>query len=170
MSGIDLFIIVILVASAIWGYTRSIVKQLGSLLAFALALAACHIFGDLATDAVTSMMGGEDTVSDPAQSSMTHFMAACIGHVALFVIVWIGVWFAAKAVKFVAKSLHLGLIDSVGGSLFMLLKAGVVLSFILNFARFMAPNSALGSCNGTISEIVVRLAPALLGFIQPASC
>lgn len=167
MSGLDIAVIVLLIASLLWGYKRGIVVQMGSLLAFALALAACHIFGDAATHAVMAMMGGEDVVTDAAGSSMSAFMASCIGHVALFVIVWLGVWLLARTVKFMAKALHLGFIDSLGGALFMMLKTGVVMSFILNFARFMAPDSALGRADGIVAGFIGDLAPALLGFIQP---
>ena len=167
MSGFDIFALAVLVASLLWGYKRGLVVQMGSLLAFAVALAACRIFGSAATDAVTAMMGGNEVVNDPAQSSMTHFMASCIGHVTLFIIVWVGVWFLARTVKFVAKALHLGLLDGLGGALFMALKSGLIMSFFINFARFIAPNSALASSDSTIADAIGDLAPTLLGFIQP---
>lgn len=167
MTGLDIFVLILLCAAAIWGYTRGIVVQMGSLLAFALAIAACRIFGDAATSAVMAMMGGETAVTDPAQSLMSRFMAECIANVALFLIVWIGVWFLSRAVKFVAKSLRLGFLDSLAGALFMLLKAGLVVSFIINFARFAAPNSALAQAQGWLMGGVADLAPQLLGFIQP---
>ncbi|MCM1348818.1 MAG: CvpA family protein [Firmicutes bacterium] len=167
MTGIDLFIIVVLLAGAVWGYSRGLVVQLGSLVAFAVALVACRVLGDVAAHAVMAMMGTDETAAAGTDGSMKLFMASCIGHVALFVIVWAGVWLLARTLKMMAKALHLGLLDGIGGGLFMVLKAGVIISFILNFARFVAPNSALAQSQSAVTEAVAKLAPALLGYIQP---
>lgn len=167
MTGLNIFVLLLLCAAVIWGYRRGIVVQIGSLLAFALAIAVCRIFGGAATDIVMTTMGGKEKVINPAQSLMSRFMAECIANVTLFVIVWIGVWFLSRAVKFVANSLRLGFLDSLAGALFMLLKAGLVISFIINLARFAAPDSALAKAQGAIMGTLADLAPGLLGFIQP---
>jgi len=167
MTGLDIFTLILLCAAVVWGYRRGIVVQLGSLLAFAIALVACHIFGDVAASVVMSMMGGEEAVDNPANSAISHFMAECIGNVSLFLIIWLGVWVLSRTVKFVAKSLRLGIVDSLAGALFMLLKVGLAISFIVNFARFAAPDSALAKAEGPVLGSVADLAPELLGFIQP---
>lgn len=165
---IGTLIYIVLAVCLIWGFKRGIVVQLGSLLAIALALAACHLFGDAATQAATYMLtGSHELPSDPAQSSMTHFAASCIGNLVLFVAVWLVVWLLSRLVKFAAKTIKLGLADSICGSVFMALKGGLIISFIINLAKVVAPESALATYNSTVTEWIADLAPMLLGFFQP---
>ena len=102
MTGIEIFIVILLVASLAWGYKRGIVVQLGSLLSFVVAIAACRIMGDAASNAIFSMMDGED----PSQSSMNMLMARCMGHIFVFLAAWLAVWLIARTIKFFAKAVH----------------------------------------------------------------
>lgn len=79
MSATDIIILIILALSAIWGYKRGIVVQLGSLLAFALAIAACHLFGDAFSAILINIFGGKDQPADPSQALMTKWTAECVG-------------------------------------------------------------------------------------------
>ncbi|MDE5686234.1 MAG: CvpA family protein [Paramuribaculum sp.] len=166
MSTTDIIILIILVLSAIWGYRRGIVVQLGSLLAFALAIAACHLFGDAVSAILMNLFGGKDQPSDPAQALMTKWTAECVGHILLFLIVWGGVWLFARTVRYIGRKLCLGFLDSLAGAIFMLLKSGLVISFFVNCAKFIAPSSALARDTTGIGGFVAGLAPELLGFLQ----
>lgn len=173
-NDMELFVTLILAAAAVWGYRRGILVQAASLLAFVVAIIACHLFGDAATAVVSAILGGKEAVADPAQSCMSHFMAECIGNALLFTVVWLGVGLLARTVKSVVKSLHMGLFDSLGGALFMVLKAATVISIIINIARFAAPNSTLAGGNGGLLGVLAEIVPGMLGFIQspaaPAPC
>lgn len=162
MTGIEIFIVILLVASLAWGYKRGIVVQMGSLLSFAVAIAACRILGDTVSDAVFSMMDGDD----PSQSSMNLFMAKCIGHISVFLAAWLAVWLLARTVKFFAKAIHMGFIDSLAGALFMAFKTGLIISFIVNFAKVLAPGCALATNNGPVMTAISELAPFILGYVQ----
>ena len=163
MTGIEIFIGVVLIACLIWGYTKGIIVQLGSLLSFAIAIAACQIFGDAFTSVIEAIMGGHEQVNDPA----SEFMASSVAHVLLFLIVWLAVWLIARAMKLVVRTARLGFIDRLAGALFMVLKGALIMSFVINFARWAAPSSALAGKDSVITDGVGDIAPMLLGFIEP---
>lgn len=167
MTGIEIFIGVVLIACLIWGYTKGIIVQLGSLLSFAIAIAACQIFGDAFTSVIEAIMGGHEQVNDPANSAMSEFMASSVAHVLLFLIVWLAVWLIARAMKLVVRTARLGFIDRLAGALFMVLKSALIMSFVINFARWAAPSSALAGKDSVITDGVGDIAPMLLGFIEP---
>lgn len=165
MTGFEILIIVLLVASLAWGYKKGIIVQTGSLLSFFVALAACRILGDAASDAVYAMMDG----SDPSQSLMNRFMASCIGHIAVFAAAWIGVWLLARTVKFFAKAIHIGFLDRACGSVFMALKTAMIISMVLAAARTFAPNSSLATSESPVIKGVSEIAPFILGFVQQSA-
>lgn len=167
MTGIEIFIVVVLVACLFWGYSKGIIIQLGSLLSFAIAIAVCQIFGDAFTSVIEAIMGGPEQVSNPANSAMSRFMASSVAHVILFLIVWLGVWLIARAMKLVVRTARLGFIDRMAGALFMVLKGALIMSFIISFARWAAPASALAGKDSVIIDSVGDVAPMLLGFIEP---
>lgn len=161
MNGIELILAAVLVLTAVWGYRRGVVMQIGSLLAFVLAIVVCRLFGDAATDVVASMIGeGKEASVDP----MSRMVASTIGHVALFLIVWLGVGLTARALKLVVHTVHLGIVDRLAGALFMAFKAALVASFIVNFAEAVAPASSVANPCGELGRYVKALAPTLLGF------
>lgn len=165
MTGIEIFIVILLVASLAWGYKRGIVVQLGSLLSFVVAIAACRIMGDAASNAIFSMMDGED----PSQSSMNMLMARCMGHIFVFLAAWLAVWLIARTIKFFAKAVHMGFIDSLGGALFMVFKTGMVISFIISFAKVLAPGCGLATGDGPVLKALSGFAPLILGFVQQSA-
>lgn len=167
MTGIEIFIIVVLVACLIWGYSKGIIVQLGSLLSFAVAIAACQILGDPFTSVIEAMMGGPEEVANPANSAMSHFMASSVAHVLLFLLIWLAVWLIARAMKLVVRTARIGFLDRAAGALFMMLKGALIMSFVINFARWAAPSSALAGNDSTIIGGVGDIAPMLLGFIEP---
>lgn len=166
MSGTDIIILIVLILSAIWGFRRGIVVQIGSLLAFALAIVACQLFGDAVSAVVMDIFSDKNAAADPTQKLMADWTAECVGHVLLFVAVWTGVCFLARTVKYISRKLCLGFFDSLAGALFMLLKSGIIISFIINFAKFIAPSSALARDTDGIGGLIADLAPRLLGFLQ----
>lgn len=171
MTTIEIVILIILALCLAWGYKKGVVVQLGSLLSFAIAIAACQIFGDAASDAVLAIIGhkppeADASLTEMARESMAVYAAKVIGHTVLFLLVWLGVWLASRTVRFMAKSVHLGFIDAAAGALFMALKGALIMSIIVNFAKFVAPESGLATNDGPIIGGVADFAPMLLGFIQ----
>lgn len=165
MNGIELILAVVLVLTAVWGYRRGVVMQIGSVLAFVLAIVVCRLFGDAATDVVASMIGyGKEAASAPSVDPMSQMVASIIGHVALFLIVWLGVGLTARALKLVVHTVHLGIVDRLAGALFMAFKAALVASFVVNFAEAVAPASGVANPGGELGQFVKALAPTLLGF------
>ncbi len=165
MTGFEIFILVLIAASLAWGYKKGIIVQMGSLLSFFVALAACRILGGAASKAVLAMMDG----SDPAQNAVNQLMASCIGHIAVFVAAWIAVWLLARTVKFFAKAIHIGLLDRICGAIFMVLKTGMVISMILSAIRTVAPESAMATSDSPVIKGVSELAPFILGFVQQSA-
>ncbi len=162
MFGIEIFIVILLVASLLWGYKKGIIVQMGSLVSFFVALATCRILGGVVSDAIFTAVHGDN----PAYSSMDMFMAKCFGHIFVFVATWVVVWLMARTMKFFAKAIHIGFIDRITGALFMGLKTGMIVSLIINFAKTVAPESALAASKGPVSGVVSEIAPFILGFVQ----
>lgn len=166
MTTIEIIVSILLVISAIWGYQRGVIVQIGSLFAIVAAIVVCHIFGDLASTIALSVIGGEDVASDPAQSSITAFAAKCIGHVSLFLMVWMAVWFLTRTLKSMIRAVKLGFVDRIAGATFMALKCGLIISLIINFMKAVAPASGIATASGPVISNVGNLAPQLLGFLN----
>lgn len=166
MTTFEIIVTILLVISAVWGFQRGVIVQISSLLAIIVAIVMCHIFGDAATSMAAAMMGGEEAVTDPAQSSMSMFAAKCIGHLSLFLFVWLGVWFVARTLKTMVKAVRLGFLDKLGGALFMLLKCGIVISLFINFMKVASPSGSIATATGPVIDPVANLAPQLLGFLN----
>lgn len=162
MNGLTLFVIIIAIASLVYGYHRGIVREVSSLCAILLAIIACQLLGDEATSIAARIFGIDET-----GSSMSHYTAAIIGCGALFLIVWLGIWFLARMVSGAVKAVHLGVIDSAAGALFSCAKWMLALSLVLNLIYIVAPNAAMwgGEPSGPVKG-VLEFAPWLLGVLR----
>lgn len=166
MSTLEIIVTILLIISAVWGFQRGVIVQIGSLLAIVVAIIICHIFGDAATSMTVALMGGEESVTDPAQSSMSMFAAKCIGHISLFLVAWLGVWFVARTLRTMVKAVRLGFLDKICGALFMLLKCGIIISLFINFMRIVSPAGSIATASGPLTDRIAELAPRLLGFLN----
>lgn len=158
MNILDILILLALVVGFAVGYQSGVIRQIGSLVTFAVAVVACYLFGGVASELAASAMG--ITADSTVQACAT---ASVVGHVGLFLAVWLLLWLVVRMVHLVVTAVHLGLINRLLGALFMVIKVAVVLSVLLNVWKAVAPSSELLAASGRITSMTMEMGPKLLG-------
>ncbi|MDE6826401.1 MAG: CvpA family protein [Paramuribaculum sp.] len=167
---IDIIILIVLVLSAITGYRRGIISQLGAFTAIVIALIICRLGGDACTAAFAEQVGA----NDPSQSGWSMYTAGIVANVILFVVVWLAVTLLFGMIKKVAHAVLLGPLDGLAGGCFRFLASGLAISILLNLWLVISPGSTYfkshhGYCN-TLFDMLVGFAPWLWGqFHVPAT-
>lgn len=161
MATINIIICAAIVIGFYAGYRRGIVKQIGSLVALLVAIMACYSLGDSASVFAAHLMG-YDEESGPVKLAM----AAAIGRIALFFIVWWGLGLAIRVLHDVIKAIRLGVVNSVAGAVFMVFKVILVVSVILNLWKMKSPDSEQIASGGVLTDAVASVAPALMGYVS----
>lgn len=162
MNIITILIIITLVASLIVGFRRGIVREVGSLCGIVLALLACRLFGDAATDVASTVLSVKEE-----NSAFSHYAAAVVGRGCLFLLVWLGVYIVARLLRSAIHAVHLGILDRLTGALFCCLKWNLVLSLLLNLAHIVSPSSDIWTPAGgkAVVDSWLAFAPWLFGAI-----
>ena len=160
---IDIVIYIAIGIAAIVGYRYGVIRQIGSLSALLLAVVACYIFGDAATDFVASFMEAE---SANALNPEEYWTATMIGHITLFVAVWICIGLASNVISKVAKATCLEPVDGVFGAVFMTLKILIAISVILNIWGFIQPETDFINSSSPVVKFTYELWPKLMGIVH----
>lgn len=142
------------------GYHKGLVRQLGSMVAVFVALIVSRLLGESLTEAVAKLLGHN------AESAIPRMVDSFLAHVMLFLIVWIGVWFLARAIHEVIKAVKLSCLNSLAGALFMAFKVAIVMSIIVNIWVLAGNDAADPDKGGPIVEATAWFIPALLGYLQ----
>ncbi len=165
MNALTVIILAVMIVSLIMGYNRGIVRAVGSLCAILFAVLACRLWGDLAADGAAQTMGISAT-----DSAMSLYAAKIVGYGALFLVVWLGVFFLARMVRGAIRAVKLGVIDSFAGALFSCVKWLLVLSLFLNLIYIITPHAAFWGSDPPqgVVKIVLHFAPWLFGALTSA--
>lgn len=163
LDTIDILIYIAIGIAAIVGYRMGIIQQVGSLSALLLALLACYFFGDVATDCAALFMGADSATALPQEE---YWGAMLLGHILLFVAVWLSVGIISRLLKKIAKAACLGPIDGLFGATFMTLKILIAISIILNIWAFIAPENDFLNSGSQTTKFTAELCPALLGIVS----
>lgn len=149
---IDILIVAILLAALITGAISGLVRQLGTLVAFAVAILACRFFGSTCV----SLCGAQSAVAT----------GAC--YVALFIVAFVLVMIVARLLHTTVRALKLGAVNSILGAVFRLLLWGVVLSACVNawFAIMPEQRQTFIRHDKPWREWVVKAAPTVVGYIN----
>ena len=126
MSFIDIMIILLVVLGIIIGWMKGFVSQISSICGIVLGLVACNLFGGWATDVLKLLI--PESCNWPAAD----VTVSATAHIVLFVVVFLSVLLAGTLIKSIVNSLHLGVIDKVGGAAFCSFKYLLYLSILLN--------------------------------------
>lgn len=163
MNTLSIIIIIIAIASLIYGWHRGIVKEAMSLLAILLAIVACQVLGSTATSVAAHVMGLNDD-----SSAAAHYTASIVGCGVLFVGVWIGAFFLARMLRGAIKAVKLGVLDSLVGSFFCCAKWMLALSLVLNVIYLAVPHAAMWGADPPQGVIkgVLDFAPWLFGLLK----
>lgn len=165
MNALTIFIIIVAVASLIFGYHRGIVREASSLCAILLAIVACQLLGDTATTIAAKAIG-----ADEGESAAASYSASIIGCGSLFILVWLGVYLLARMLRGAVRAVRLGIIDSAAGALFSCGKWMLALSLVLNLVYLVAPTLPMwgGKPSGIVGA-VLGFAPWIFGILRGAA-
>lgn len=154
---IDILLLAALALALIGGWHRGLVRQLGSLVAFFVALIVSQVFGEAAASLTARIME-----VDPADT-VRMAAAGAMGRIVLFIAVWWAISLIARLIHTVLKAVRLGGVNSLLGAALMVLKVLVLESLLLNLWAALSPGKAdFGAVGGAIASI----GPAMLGYVN----
>lgn len=161
---LDLIICVVLGLGLYAGYRKGAVGQIVSFAAIIVAIIASRLLGPACAHLLTSIMGG-----DSASVEKT-LLATVGGHIIVFLLAYWATGLLSDTLRKLVETLHLGIIDSIAGSLFMGLKVILAASLLINLWMlsddFMSDDSHRPAPGGVIAQSTAKVAPALLGYIE----
>lgn len=143
------------------GFKSGFTGQISAILGFAFGIVCAHIFSTQGESFFRMILPG---VKDCVGSS---FIYSLLSAVSIYVIVFYLFKILTKVLRSAMEVFNVGMLDSILGAAFSLVKYLLVLSIFLNLLLCVSPNSGLmkyaRADDGNIVEGVVLLAPALLG-------
>lgn len=164
MAVSDIVILIIGVIAMILGYRSGLVRQIGSFVAFLLAVIACRMGGDLALRIGSVLLH----VQPDSGSAISCTTVSVVGYIVIFIVVWLAVWVVARLFHAVITAVKLGVLNAVLGALFMSLKILMVVSIVLNVWLVLDPGCRPVASGGFVTHWTVGLAPALMGVLEAA--
>lgn len=167
MTGIDVIILLLVAAGLVVGYIQGMISQVTTLCAVVIGIVACNVAGAWAVEVFKSLVPGS------AEWSGDGLTVSVVAHIVLFVVVFLAVLIAGHVIKGAVKTLHLGFIDKLLGSVVCVAKYLLAMSIVLNLWLAVSPGSEIFSTQHAADnvpfEIVLDAAPAVLGMSQMPS-
>lgn len=144
------------------GYKIGLVKQTSALLAMTFGAVCARILGPMGADYLMTL------IPDFLRAFNTPFICASLSAGVIYVVVYVLVKLLTGIIDFAVRILSSGILNSIFGSLFCLLKYLMFISIVYNFIADVKPESgllktALGH-DGNVVEGVMWIAPAILDF------
>lgn len=164
MSVSDITLLIIGLIAIVFGYRSGLVRQIGSFVAFLLAVIACRMGGDLALRIGSVLLN----VNPDSGSAISCTTVSVVGYIIIFLAVWLAVWVVARLFHAVITAVKLGVVNAILGGLFMCLKVMALASIVLNVWLVFDASCRAVSAGGVVTHWVVRLAPALMGALEAA--
>lgn len=159
MTSLDIIILVVAAGALVTGFSRGVIRQLGSVVGLVAAIIACRVFGE----AIGSMF----TPEAMGDTALGVYVGKIVGGTIVYVLVYVVVGILARGLRFAAHVLMLGPVDRVLGAVMALVKWGVALSVALNLWLALFPSSQVVRqstlCGGKAVGMVMEFAPALWG-------
>lgn len=153
---LDIIIGLILVAAVVTGAMTGLVRQLGTLVAFVVAVLACRLSGPTIQGAVAGMQG---------QNTQ---LVIILCYVLVFIVAFVLVLVVARLLHATVSALKLGAVNRILGALFRLGLWLVVMSACLNVYLAIVPaDKAMFTNSGRPwRTLVLKAAPALVGYLD----
>ena len=143
------------------GFKSGFTGQVCGILGFAFGIVCAHIFSPQGESFYRMILPG---IRNCVGAS---FIYSLLSAVSIYAIVFYIFKAFTKVLRSAMEVFHVGMLDSILGAAFSLVKYLLVLSIFLNLLLCVSPNSTLmkyaRADDGNIVEGVVLLAPALLG-------
>lgn len=144
------------------GYRKGVVRQAVSLVAIVIAVLVSRMLGGAAGEVIAKLIG-----CDPG-SFEAGMVCPVLGHLVVFLLVWWGAGLIGLAIHKVAKTLKIGLLDSLAGALLMAVKVLIAASILINL--WMMTDEAFTdgrrSPGGQIVRLTAQVVPDLLGYVE----
>ncbi len=153
MTIIDLLLVAIVVGGAFMGYRRGIIKQLGAVVGSIGGIILCNA---LAPTLAENFNTPDDTVE-------TQLMHTVLSYVVIFIAVYVGVRLLSRIFSSLLIATNLGELDNIIGAIYKPLEWTLMLSLFLNLWLMIFPNSEVRSSSEKVTEVVLDLAPTVLG-------
>lgn len=163
MSDAIYHIIVIAVAAlaVIKGFRSGFTGQVSGILGFAFGTVCAHVFDEQAEGFVRMLLPGIQGRLGAA------FIYSVISAVLVYVVVYMLFKMFTKVLRSAMQVFYVGMLDSLMGSVFCLVKYMLVVSIVYNLILCVNPSSPLmryaNADDGNVVECVILLAPGLLG-------
>ena len=161
MTIVDAIILLIVLGGLILGYRKGLIGQLSSLISWVVAMVLCYKFGDLAKDIFLTI------VPNAATWPLSSITVKTVALAFTFLLVLVVIRLAMRLFKGALKSVNLGFIDKLGGSLLFMFKYAFILSIGLNLLYAFNPDmETFGTkhmLNNKPYEFTLDLMPIVLG-------
>ena len=161
MTLVDAILILIVLGGIVLGYRKGLVKQLSSLISWAIAIFLCYKCGDLIKDIFLALVPGA------AQWPLASITVKAVSLAFAFLIVMVAVRLVLRVFKGTLNAVKLGFIDKAGGSLLFMFKYAFVVSVALNLLYAFNPDmDTFGTMHMKKNkpyEFTLNLMPAVLG-------
>lgn len=162
MTFLDIIIIAVFVASAVMGFRKGLIGQVGSVAAIIIGIVACRMFGPQATEMIMPTGQGPEEAN-----SMSRYGAAILAYAGIYIVAYYAVIIVARLLKTVTHTLLLGPLDRIAGALVSVVKWFMAVSVALNLYITIFPGTDLAShtkvCGNGPLTWIIELAPAAWG-------
>ncbi len=160
MATLDIIILVIIAASAIWGIFKGFVRQIVSIAALLLGIwCACRFTAYLSAQA-------KELLSLSMEQNTLHIIMFAV----IFILVMILAHLIGKGIEGIVKLTMLGWLNRLLGFLFGGLKAAIILSVAVNFINWLnrmfhfVPQEILGNSKGY--ALLERFSQEIFPFLE----
>lgn len=161
MTLIDILLILIVLGGVVLGYRKGIIGQLSSIVSWIVAIVLCYKCGDLVQSIFLAI------VPSAAQWPLASITVKTVSLAFAFLIVMLLIRLVMRLFKGALRTVHLGFIDRLGGSLLFMFKYAFVLSIVLNLLYAINPDmDTFGTkhmLNNKPYEMTLDLMPRILG-------
>ena len=159
MSSLDFIFLVAVAVSAIYGYYKGFVSQIGSLVGVMVGMILCRVFAEDLAQFMNVIFLDSTTSKDSSR-----FLNSVIAQIVIFMIGYFGVRILAKVMSITLNTVKLGKVNSIFGAIFGLVQGLMLLSLSLNLWIAIFPESEIATdSNSFFDEAVIDLAPNVLG-------
>lgn len=142
------------------GALTGFISQVTSFVAIMLSIFICRIFGELSASFILKLL------PELAKMPAPDVVSSMLGHLLLFILVYLSINLLGTSIRTLAHTLHLGAFDRIAGSAMCALKYMMGLSIFINLWYLISPHSELFTSSrlfgGSLFRFVADMIPWLI--------
>lgn len=159
MTILDVILIVVVVVTAIYGYYKGILSQIGALAGVLVGIICCRIFASDFTAFLNNLF-----LEPTSTKTSYHFLNSVVAQVVLFMAGYFGARLIASLLTKISKKVKLNVVNRLAGTVFAVAQGLVIMSLALNLWIAIFPDSELlKSSTSVVDEQLINLAPDIFG-------